>query len=176
MDLCCDFSKCICCPHISFLKKISPKIFFQSQYCKCSKYTKPFIFLYCIYGLIIIKHLVVLLINSVNGLDAILGGSFSKVREQKIVPLGIRIWRPWLTQLALKRRAINHHCTPAVSSIYEIIKQVSSSIAADEKTLLNGMDRVFNFVVYCWGGYFLWVKRTVSDHLIPHWRYLLGIR
>ena len=29
--------------------------------------------------------------NSVNGLDAILGGSFSKVREQKIVPLGIRI-------------------------------------------------------------------------------------
>ena len=28
---------------------------------------------------------------SVNGLDAILGGSFSKVREQKIVPLGIRI-------------------------------------------------------------------------------------
>ena len=98
---------------------------------------------------------------SVNGLDAILGGSFSKVREQKIVPLGIRIWRPWLTQLALKRRAINHHCTPAVSSIYEIIKQVSSSIAADEKILLNGMDRVFNFVVYCWGGYFLWVQRTV---------------
>ena len=73
---------------------------------------------------------------SVNGLDAILGGSFSKVREQKIVPLGIRIWRPWLTQLALKRRAINHHCTPAVSSIYEIIKQVSSSIQrcyTDEK-------------------------------------------
>ena len=28
---------------------------------------------------------------SVNRLDAILGGSFSKVREQKIVPLGIRI-------------------------------------------------------------------------------------
>ena len=27
MDLCCDFSKCICCPHISFLKQISPKIF-----------------------------------------------------------------------------------------------------------------------------------------------------
>ena len=111
-----------------FEKDFSKDFFFQSQYCKCSKYTKPFIFLYCIYGLIIIKLLVVLLINSVNGLDAILGGSFSKVREQKIVPLGIRIWRPWLTQLALKRRAINHHCTPAVSSIYEIIKQVSGSI------------------------------------------------
>ena len=52
-----------CMVSIAFLKKISPNIFVF--YCKCSKYTKPFIFLYCIYGLIIIKHLVVLLINIV---------------------------------------------------------------------------------------------------------------
>ena len=72
MDLCCDFSKCICCPHISFFygiycffEKDFSEDFCFLQFCKCSKYTKPFIFLYCIYGLIIIKHLVVLLINIV---------------------------------------------------------------------------------------------------------------